>query len=1087
MEKVKAEIKKITIDTYLEPEPEELPLFSENRVHQRTSGRPYPNKVVVKVNREKAVPHEYTAVMLENEYIKLCILPEIGGRIYSAYDKKHEYDFFYKQHVIKPALIGALGSWISGGVEFNWPYHHRASGFMPCDFKLEYMSDGSAVCWLSEHDPTDRMKGMVGIILRPQSGYIETKVRLFNRTPASHSFLWWENAAVPVNENYQIFFPEDVSYVNFHYLKSRTTYPIAGSGVYNGIPMDEPRDISWHKNTKEATSYFSGITDYDFFGGYDHGKQCGVVHVADHHISPGKKLFTWGYGQLSQSWERALTDNDGQYAELMAGSYSDNQPDFSFIEAYETKEFSQYWYPISQLGIPMFANLNCAFSVKWSGCQSLFKIQSTKPFNDVKIIIKDESGKIIFSECRSLSPCKCEEFFCKALPTYLSVEIWAGQELIAEYTKKKFDKYDMPEPITDMPAAAGMNSADELYLAGLHVEQYRDPSVYPDSYWKEALKRDINHIPSLTAMAGYELSRYNLSLAEDYAERAVKRATIFNSRVKSGEIYYTYARILETSGKLKKAYDYYQKAALASDCVGRAMTRISFIDLKSKNFKDAVRHAETALNYGRNNSSATAALIFALILLENNKRAETLIEKSLMNDPLDHLIRLTRYSKKQNDNTVFIAPEFYELMSSNPAETCLDLASDLYDMGLYENARALLNGLIKNRSDSVTAMIYYSLGFFEKLCGTDGNSSYKKAEKSIIGTTFPHRYIEMVILQDVLKYYDDKTACYLLGCLYFSKRNYNTAASLFEKDMNNYMSLRNLAVTYYSHLDREKEALSLMQKALSLRPGSEQLLFETVVLMDRLGAEPIGKINLITSFAATRDDVFTELAKAYNQAGRPGMAIKTLKSRNFVPCEGGEHEIADQCMTAYFKIGRKMLAQNNVQAALNMFRAGQILPDNLGAGIWNHCKLVPNKYYEAVCLEKLGNKAMADMIFEYIAKIEVEYFSNMYLKELPYYKIKSLFHLGKQTDAQRLITKYRREWDKIAQIRDNGYFNTTPFFISFITKAKKLRSAQHLYLSALINDCMGETEEALKKVKDSVELNNDNLFALEFAKNGFPE
>ena len=352
MEKVKAEIKKITIDTYLEPEPEELPLFSENRVHQRTSGRPYPNKVVVKVNREKAVPHEYTAVMLENEYIKLCILPEIGGRIYSAYDKKHEYDFFYKQHVIKPALIGALGSWISGGVEFNWPYHHRASGFMPCDFKLEYMSDGSAVCWLSEHDPTDRMKGMVGIILRPQSGYIETKVRLFNRTPASHSFLWWENAAVPVNENYQIFFPEDVSYVNFHYLKSRTTYPIAGGGVYNGIPMDEPRDISWHKNTKEATSYFSGITDYDFFGGYDHGKQCGVVHVADHHISPGKKLFTWGYGQLSQSWERALTDNDGQYAELMAGSYSDNQPDFSFIEAYETKEFSQYWYPISQLGIP---------------------------------------------------------------------------------------------------------------------------------------------------------------------------------------------------------------------------------------------------------------------------------------------------------------------------------------------------------------------------------------------------------------------------------------------------------------------------------------------------------------------------------------------------------------------------------------------------------------------------------------------------------------------------------------------------------------------------------------------------------------
>ena len=103
------------------------------------------------------------------------------------------------------------------------------------------------------------------------------------------SFLWWENAAVWVNENYQIFFPQDVSYVNFHYLKSRTTYPIAGNGVFNGIPMEENRDISWYKNTKQVTSYFAAASDYDFFGGYDHRKECGVVHIGDHHISPGKK------------------------------------------------------------------------------------------------------------------------------------------------------------------------------------------------------------------------------------------------------------------------------------------------------------------------------------------------------------------------------------------------------------------------------------------------------------------------------------------------------------------------------------------------------------------------------------------------------------------------------------------------------------------------------------------------------------------------------------------------------------------------------------------------------------------------------
>ena len=342
MDSVKCEVTKLVIPTYPEPKAEDLPMFAENRVHQRTSGNPYPNKVVLKVNRDQKINKEYEVVVLENEYLKIEILPEIGGRIYSALDKTTGYDFFYKQHVIKPALIGVLGSWISGGVEFNWPFHHRASGFMPCDYKLETLSDGSAVCHLSEHDPIDRMKGMVSIILRPNEKRFETRMRLYNRTDTAHSFLWWENAAVPVHEKYQIFFPQDVRYVNFHYLKSRITYPVAGNGIFNGIPMNEPRDISYHKNTVPATSYFASASDYDFFGGYDHAKECGVVHIGDHHLSPGKKMFTWGYCQLAKSWENALTDTDGQYAELMAGSYSDNQPNFSWLEPYETKEFSQY-------------------------------------------------------------------------------------------------------------------------------------------------------------------------------------------------------------------------------------------------------------------------------------------------------------------------------------------------------------------------------------------------------------------------------------------------------------------------------------------------------------------------------------------------------------------------------------------------------------------------------------------------------------------------------------------------------------------------------------------------------------------------
>ena len=113
MESVKISVVKTVIPTYPEPAAEELPMFAENRVHQRTSGNSYPNKVVLAVNRKEKTDKEYDVVVLENEYLKIEILPEIGGRIYSALDKTTGYDFFYKQHVIKPALIGALGSWIS--------------------------------------------------------------------------------------------------------------------------------------------------------------------------------------------------------------------------------------------------------------------------------------------------------------------------------------------------------------------------------------------------------------------------------------------------------------------------------------------------------------------------------------------------------------------------------------------------------------------------------------------------------------------------------------------------------------------------------------------------------------------------------------------------------------------------------------------------------------------------------------------------------------------------------------------------------------------------------------------------------------
>ncbi len=644
----------------------------------------------------------------------------------------------------------------------------------------------------------------------------------------------------------------------------------------------------------------------------------------------------------------------------------------------------------------------------------------------------------------------------------MTINVTCGGEEIGYYEEQKFDEFNMPEVITDMPSAAGMNSADELYLAGVHVDQYRDPAVQPDSYWLEALKRDINHIPSLIAMARYEYNMYNFESAENYIVRAINRLNLFNERHKSGEAYYTYGQILESLGDYKKAEDYYNKAAWAADSTAKAMTRIAMLDIRKGNLYDAERHAKTALKYGSDNSLASAILYLAT-------NDESVLERATEKDALNHTLRFLMDAK-----------DFYEIMDSNPAETCLDLCFEFAAMGKYEFAVEILEGLLEARPQCAEPMVLYTLGYYNKLMG----NAYDYNVTAKIGATFPVRAEEKIILEDVILETDSKQAKMLLGCLLYNKRHYEEAAKLWV-ECDDYISVRNLAVAYFSHLGKEDMALELMKKAIAMAPDEEELVYETVVLMDKLGTNPQEKIDFLNAHTLTRDDCLTELAKAYNQNFEPEKAIEVLMSHDFVPCEGGEHAIADQYLFAHLVIGKRLLDNGEVEKALEVFRFGQTLPQSLGAGLWNHCKLVPLKTQEAICLEKLGKANEAKPIWQYIATIEIEYFSNMHLKELPYYQAIAWTHLGDELKARASITKYYREWKSIKDTKDNGFFGTTPFFISFTDNPQKLRNAQYNYLMALCNSFMGKDELAKEEIYLSAKLNNENLSALLFNKFGF--
>ena len=348
MESAKVWAEKVTIPTYEIGPSEKNPIFLDKRVYQGSSGKVYPYPTVESISDTKR-DRDYTAVFLENEYLRVMILPELGGRIQRALDKTNGYDFVYYNHVIKPALVGLTGPWISGGIEFNWPQHHRPPTFLPVEFTTASGEDGSAAVLL--HD-TDRMYGtsaLTKIALYPGRAYIEITGQLYNGTGLPQTFLWWANPAVAVNDNTQSVFPPDVHAVMDHGKRDVSRFPIA-TGVYYKKDYSEGVDISRYKNIPVPTSYMAEKSKYDFVGGYDYGVGAGILHVADHHISPGKKQWTWGCGDFGKAWDRNLTDSDGPYVELMTGVYTDNQPDFTWLKPFEEKVFRQYFMPYKAVG-----------------------------------------------------------------------------------------------------------------------------------------------------------------------------------------------------------------------------------------------------------------------------------------------------------------------------------------------------------------------------------------------------------------------------------------------------------------------------------------------------------------------------------------------------------------------------------------------------------------------------------------------------------------------------------------------------------------------------------------------------------------
>ena len=341
----------VVIPTYAIGPPEPNPQFYSGGNSQGAQHRIYPYPAYDNLTTEK-VDKSYKMVYLENEYVKIGVLPESGGKIFEAIDKTNGYNFFYRQHVIKPALISLLGAWISGGVEWDLPHHHRATSFLPVQYTIEENPDGTKTVWVGELELRDRMRWAVGLTLHPGKSYLEASFRMINRTPLPTSMLCFSNVAVSVNENYQVIFPPSTQWVTGHGKKDFTPWPIDGNGT----------DVSRYKNHAPGSMFAWNFQD-DFLAGYDHGKQAGTMSVADHNVVPGKKFWTWGD-------RPAATGRTPSYRlrrplhRAHGGGLLGQSARLQLDAAHETRSWTQYWYPFRDIDGVKNANTEAAVNLE---------------------------------------------------------------------------------------------------------------------------------------------------------------------------------------------------------------------------------------------------------------------------------------------------------------------------------------------------------------------------------------------------------------------------------------------------------------------------------------------------------------------------------------------------------------------------------------------------------------------------------------------------------------------------------------------------------------------------------------------------
>jgi len=1067
------------IHTYQIDSPEVDPIFFTGRVYQGAEGYIYPYPLYDRLT-EKQVEQDYNVLNINNQYVSIDILPEIGGRIFRAEDKTDDYHFFYTQTGVKPALIGMLGAWLSGGVEWNIPDHHRASSYMPVNYKLVENGDGSKTIWIGETELRHRLKWSVGVSVYPDRSWVEARARVINPTSMIQSMLYWANVSVHCNEDYQVIFPPDVEAGVDHHKVYFVEWPYGEKEPGSG---EDKMDLSWWKNfTLSSRSIFAYGSQMDFLAGYDFGKDAGTVHVANRNVVPGKKFFLWGNNPSGHMWDKILSDNDGPYLELMVGAYSDNQPDYSWINPGEIREFSQIWYPIKGIKGVKNATLDAAANLdrKDDGTY-LVGFCATTRFENARVVVSN-AGETVMERTIDIDP---DHYFLDEnvaiadvkSDTDLMIALYdaEGNELVS-YRPKARRNEPLPEVVEGARPVESYRTVEELYLAGLRIDQFNNARLSYMDYYNEALRRD-----SMDARVNVEVGKHYMRTGEwekakIHLLRARQRLGHDYTRLKDTEVLYYLGNLYRQTGDCAKAEESYWAATWTPAFKHRSFYELAVMATVRKNYPEAAKLIEESLLVGGHDLQALTLKAYLERRLGHTAEAVKTISLIKSIDPLDYWSAIEKSIIDGNTADYLQADLKYRNQGIIGVQELLEVANNYMNIGDFGQALSLIDDAIAaGEPYSGYPLVRYYKAFNELKLGNKAaadDAVLQGARLSALNN-FPLRIEELDLFNTLLDAYpEDARLLYYRGDLLYYIGQKDAALADWEssvvRDPGFALACRNTGFAYGQLKDYEK-AIKYYDMAIKNNPGDALMFTESDKLYEAAGrpvAQRLKRLEEHRKTVMTHDDAVMRLLDLYNQTEQYDKAIAIMNDRHFHLWEGGG-QIHDIYTESHFMKGMKALNGKKYKTAITEFDLANQYPANLEVAPSAYGGYSPKSYYlSGLACEGLGQKDRARDFYGKAAGTS----ARLRNPELIYFKAQSLRKTGRDGEADELVKSFKSRIESVKAEMEDSY-------AKFGDENKNARLSTLKYYEGLMGLLENDKGAARKSFAEALELNPGNLWA----------